>query len=216
MICQCGCGQQKSEIGSKNRVLTPYVRGHNPESRNGFNKNPYPKKITIYIKECKNCGQTFSVTGTKKKYKFCTKNCREFYGRIQKSCEQCGKNMITTKSKPLTCCSKECFLTWCKGRCMNTGRTHFEKGIIPWNKERELVEIPKHRRVAQYRRKIFGDEILQCNRCEKTAKLVHHINRNPKDDKIENLEPLCYSCHSKEHKTEMNLPSYRRYIQGEN
>lgn len=39
-----------------------------------------------------------------------------------------------------------------------------------------------------------------CNRCGKDDELqFHHIDRNHKNNNIENIEVLCYKCHAKEH-----------------
>ena len=46
-----------------------------------------------------------------------------------------------------------------------------------------------------------------CERCEvegktRPATLVHHIDRNPKNNRMENLESLCVQHHEEEHKHE--------------
>ncbi len=43
-----------------------------------------------------------------------------------------------------------------------------------------------------------------CERCSKSrpAELVHHKDRNSKNNEWENLESLCQSCHEIEHKDE--------------
>ena len=83
-----------------------------------------------------------------------------------KICIKCGKNFekkITCSRKKwetIKCCSKSCakigVSSWCKGipktpeqklhlhkvllgRTCNTGRTHFKKGNIPWNKEKDMI-----------------------------------------------------------------------------
>ncbi len=44
-----------------------------------------------------------------------------------------------------------------------------------------------------------------CERCEgqgktKQTEVVHHINEDPKDNRMENLESLCNRCHLKTHR----------------
>lgn len=50
---------------------------------------------------------------------------------------------------------------------------------------------------------------VQCERCGSEKGLVaHHKNRNREDNRVENLEIICRSCHAKEHefyKTIINL-----------
>jgi len=38
-----------------------------------------------------------------------------------------------------------------------------------------------------------------CKDCGNKAELIHHKDRNRKNNKRENLVPLCYSCHAKVH-----------------
>lgn len=33
-----------------------------------------------------------------------------------------------------------------KGECRNTGRTHFQKGVIPWNKGKTGIYTEEHRK----------------------------------------------------------------------
>ncbi|MFH1672933.1 MAG: HNH endonuclease [Pseudomonadota bacterium] len=41
-----------------------------------------------------------------------------------------------------------------------------------------------------------------CERCGAAAVLVHHRDRNPRNNHEENLESLCKDCHVKEHSEE--------------
>lgn len=41
-----------------------------------------------------------------------------------------------------------------KGECRNTGRTHFQKGVIPWNKGKTGIYTEKHRKeIGEFTRK---------------------------------------------------------------
>jgi hypothetical protein len=55
-----------------------------------------------------------------------------------------------------------------------------------------------------YRRRAFEHYGRRCQRCGATPKrlVVHHRNRDRSDGRVENLEPLCYSCHDREHAAE--------------
>lgn len=101
----------------------------------------------------------------------------------------------------------------------------FKKGGTPWNKnltkdhdkrldytrptmfkDKNGKTNPNGRKQDYYRRLIFdGNEKVKCNRCNKDARVVHHKNDNFRDNRLENLEPLCQSCHSKEHETWRNF-----------
>lgn len=54
-----------------------------------------------------------------------------------------------------------------------------------------------------------------CRRCRasgyrKPADLVHHIDRNPRNNSHTNLEPLCYRCHAEEHGAYKGMESIHR------
>jgi len=52
----------------------------------------------------------------------------------------------------------------------------------------------------QYSLKKFGHLKIKCNRCGSKKYLrLHHVNRIPTDNFIENIEILCLSCHGLEH-----------------
>ncbi len=53
-------------------------------------------------------------------------------------CEKCGR--IMSKTKGHTCSTLP---VWNKNLhiCLNTGRTHFKKGLVPWNKDKIGVQI---------------------------------------------------------------------------
>ena len=62
---------------------------------------------------------------------------------------------------------------------------------------------PEWQTISRYIRELFN---YHCARCEKNCRntnknemvlQVHHIDENPKNNKIENLIPLCASCHLK-------------------
>lgn len=49
-----------------------------------------------------------------------------------------------------------------------------------------------------------------CNRCNSKSSLdLHHIDRNRSNNKPNNLETLCRSCHKLEHKDEVEHPIHR-------
>lgn len=53
----------------------------------------------------------------------------------------------------------------------------------------------------KYRQKCLGQKINACNVCGTSEGLVvHHINGDRSDNGLENLVPLCGSCHKKVHR----------------
>jgi len=83
-------------------------------------------------------------------------------------------------------------LRFCSRRCKDEGQK------LKYN----LTEIwPHHYGVnSNYRKTAFDNLENKCNKCGFTkALIVHHKNRNRKDNSIENLEILCSNCHYIEH-----------------
>ncbi|KQL21872.1 hypothetical protein AN957_09995 [Cytobacillus solani] len=73
--------------------------------------------------------------------------------------------------------------------------------------------------VKHYRKKAlryYGDS---CNRCGINENLqVHHKDRNRSNNELDNLEVLCYDCHSEEHKNEFKrerCPETGRFLSEE-
>jgi hypothetical protein len=59
-----------------------------------------------------------------------------------------------------------------------------------------------------YRKLGFGRYGKFCQRCGAMPPkrlVVHHRNRDRSDNRVENLEPLCYSCHEREHADERRV-----------
>lgn len=71
-----------------------------------------------------------------------------------------------------------------KGICFNTGRTHFKKGMIPWNKDKGLLPISEKRRIRSsieyglWRNAVFARDGYTCQKTGiRGGNLVaHHID----------------------------------------
>lgn len=70
-----------------------------------------------------------------------------------------------------------------------------------FRRRRELGLVDKSRRRQKEEFKYNGTkEVIKCYFCYRNAKLTHHINEDKKDNREENLIPLCKSCHNKIHR----------------
>lgn len=100
-----------------------------------------------------------------------------------KSCEHCGKQ-LTRKRYNGTLESLNSFTRrkYCDMQCM--GLAH--------RKDDPTVDA--------YRKRVYRHKKDHCQECGATENLqIHHIDGNPKNNRLSNLMTLCGSCHTKWH-----------------
>lgn len=141
---------------------------------------------------CKKCGNTFYAKPNwlKRGYgKFCSINCTRLASRrgSWKACCLCKekvykslKDIRRSKSGNFFC-SKRCSLKWLRSK--QFGRNHAN-----W----------KHGKYA-YRgmllRSALSRKCKLCGRDDERILIVHHIDKNRENNKIDNLTWLCLNCH---------------------
>ena len=152
---------------------------------NGYQENK------IY-KHCKKCKKRFKQNSPR--HYFCSKECRDLFNHPKKkrilNCLKCKKRFKTFNR----------YQKYCSEKCKNIEKTK---------------RIRERRFTIQNSKEIW--EILgkRCLDCEKVANEFHHKTYNIKIKKIRRskpkefhkmlvkyckfLEPLCFSCHQKEH-----------------
>ncbi|MCK5624967.1 HNH endonuclease [Candidatus Pacearchaeota archaeon] len=120
-------------------------------------------------------------------------------------CNYCGKKINIKYPSWKRKYHEECYLKIRKGKCTNTGRTQFKKGIKPWNyidgksKER-YKDFNKWKEIAK---KCYKRDNYTCQLCEKKGGILNAHHKIPysisKNNNLNNLITLCVSCHAKVH-----------------
>lgn len=156
------------------------------------------------IKNCLQCQVEFNaaVRDINRGYgKFCSRSCRAtFSAAIVKvkipncSCAMCKTDFYITNKRRN---SSKSGLFFCSRKCKNTAQ-RLNSGV------RCLPDhYGKGNSCRSYRQKAFAHYPNQCNKCgwDRYPKIleVHHMDRNRENNKLENLEILCATCHEETH-----------------
>lgn len=144
--------------------------------------------------------------------KLCSRGCLKIYqtnpnSKKEFKCKNCNRRFIdytNNRKSDSTFCCRKCYQIWKKGKTWEETRT---KDSVIKNKkrlsERKFEKHPSWKNgIGVYIKLAFeryGFEKI-CNRCNRTSNLiVHHKNRDRKNNNKSNLEILCLRCHYREH-----------------
>jgi hypothetical protein len=146
------------------------------------------------IKKCAICGKEFKVKWSSLlRRKCCSRECKDKlqsklikgnkfnYKKLKGKCLNCNKVFEYSPSQNKKYCNRNCYIT--AGE--KNGRW---KGGISESYYRRIK--PRYK----------------CEICKSEKNLhIHHINKNHKDNRIENLIVVCKNCHWKIHKNKLNV-----------
>lgn len=153
-------------------------------------KIQYSTYNTIEKENCKclNCNSIF-VKQSSSKRKFCTQSCATIFNNKK-------------KKKNSTC--KECRneIKFHKVYCNNECQQKFQRKLIFEKIEKGIHATVGSKIFKTYLIEKFGEQCMKCSwkdKNEYSNKIpveLHHIDCNPDNNKINNLQLLCPNCHS--------------------
>ncbi len=141
---------------------------------------------------CQRCGKIFYAKPfwAKKGYgKYCSAKCHHTAMRTgqEKTCSVCGKLSYKTQKSLKGSksgkffCSKRCQTLWRNQLYIGDKHKNFKTGEFVYRAVMERARVPK-----------------TCSLCKTTdyrVLAVHHIDKNRKNNRLENLAWLCHNCH---------------------
>jgi hypothetical protein len=148
--------------------------------------------IYMPLVPCKKCENSFYAkpSALEKGYgKYCSARCQYLFQKtgIELPCDVCGlrtykqqKDLVRSKSKKFFC-SKSCQTHWRNQLYIGERHKNFTTGESSYRAVMNRARIPK-----------------MCSLCKTTDSrllAVHHIDKNRKNNKPENLTWLCHNCH---------------------
>lgn len=151
---------------------------------------PKCKKIKLlrYTKKCLYCKKEFKTNN--KDAVYCSSECsnKAKIKKVKISCKNCGKKKEFNLSEKKAFCSQRCYRLY----FLNKKRKHIK------NKERISLKDEMYKKIKF----IFN---YQCFLCKKKPDninnilVVHHIDKKPYNNKINNFCLLCNKCHNLVH-----------------
>lgn len=141
---------------------------------------------------CKKCGESFNVKPHWLEVgygKYCSADCHHASMRTGKEvpCAICGKLTYKTQ-KALKgsksgkyFCSKSCQTLWRNQLYIGAAHKNFKTGEFVYRANMERAKVPKICRL--------------CKTEDYRVLAVHHLDKDRKNNKLENLLWLCHNCH---------------------
>lgn len=157
------------------------------------------KKRKVIEKICKYCSNTF-LTRDNKPNKYCSLKCGNKANQAELISVECAKCKKSFKKKCYTLLNSKSGLYFCNYECKNAAQR------IGGIKE---IQPPHYGTGKKNYRDNFTEKELYCRGCGykkfPSCIEIHHIDYNNKNNKKENLLPLCCNCHQEHHRCNIDL-----------
>lgn len=156
----------------------------------------YVNRISRVTKTCQACGEEYSVQNYRsEESKYCSRKCqnhKQYETRVI-ICKGCGREFYVSPSrKGKKFCSIEC------RSLRKKSESEYRKDTRKW-KSLHYGEM-SGANLRRYLKRKFIFECQSCGYCDfEFAIDVHHIDKSPDNNQLDNLLLLCALCHRKIH-----------------
>lgn len=157
------------------------------------------------IKNAKRCEQCGEPMPGKSVNKFCSKQCRiDVRQHPEKACIMCGLFFRPLSSRT-TYCSRPCADNAHSLRMLGEGNSHYKDGTSysKWFRETRPLIFERDNDACVVCSAPFKPIVFVRNGvpAQRSNLIVHHLDEDPANNRVENLLLLCSSCHLVHHKS---------------
>ena len=158
---------------------------------------------------CDYCDKRFAIPDSQRKnqHKYCSHECytKARWGescRVMVVCAHCGKTFQKQKSQKKKFCSKTCRSAWQSHASRGSKNYRYKGGKCRHANGYWLVSMPHHPRATNqgymFEHRLVMEKCLK--RYLRADEIVHHINFNKADNRIDNLRLLSKGEHMRLHR----------------
>ncbi len=173
---------------------------------------PCPRKRTGEFRPCVQCGKRcYVIRSAFETFRFCSYKCNAAWhsknNRVHLTCKICGKDFSVIRHRMNTA-------RYCSRPCYYKGLAHSGSVEVPCDWCGKIVHKPPshtfRKNFCSLPCRALGmstfKQVFQrgaCERCgwclEPAVLVIHHKDRDKRNNAVSNLELLCWNCHMLEH-----------------